>query len=91
MVGVSTILTVCVTFLISMVLPIVVYIIYGVKNKGQGCLDRLVIRCSRLCHFSGDYKDTYFERTGGLGRLSDLCLSELCFVLSDAGIYGRTF
>ena len=34
MVGVSTILAVCVTFLISMVLPIVVYIIYGVKNKG---------------------------------------------------------
>ena len=36
MVGVSTILAVCVTFLISMVLPIVVYIIYGVKNKGKG-------------------------------------------------------
>lgn len=36
MVGVSTIIAVCVTLFISLVLPIVVYIMYGVKNKGKG-------------------------------------------------------
>jgi len=36
MVSVSTIIAVCVTLLITMVFPIVLYIVYGIKNKGKG-------------------------------------------------------
>ena len=36
MVGTASILAMVVTLLISTVLPILVYIIYGVKNKGKG-------------------------------------------------------
>lgn len=36
MVGVSTIIAVCITLFISLLLPIIAYIIYGMKNKGKG-------------------------------------------------------
>lgn len=36
MVGTSTIIAICVTLCISLILPLVIYIIYGVKNKGKG-------------------------------------------------------
>lgn len=36
MVSSATILGVCVTLFISLLLPIIVYIVYGVKNKGKG-------------------------------------------------------
>lgn len=36
MVGIATILAVCVTLVISLILPIAICIIYGVKNKGKG-------------------------------------------------------
>ena len=36
MVGVATILSVCVTLFISLILPMILYIVYGVKNKGKG-------------------------------------------------------
>ena len=36
MVGVSTIITICITLCICLIVPLVAYIIYGVKNKGKG-------------------------------------------------------
>lgn len=36
MVGVSTIITICITLCICLIVPLAVYIIYGVKNKGKG-------------------------------------------------------
>lgn len=36
MISASTIIAVCVTLFISLILPLVVYIVYGVKNKGKG-------------------------------------------------------
>lgn len=36
MVSISTIIAVCVTLFISLFLPIIIYIVYGVKNKGKG-------------------------------------------------------
>ncbi len=36
MIGFGTIITVCITFFICMILPIIIYIVYGVKNKGKG-------------------------------------------------------
>lgn len=36
MVGISTIVAVCVTLFVSLFLPIIFYIVYGVKNKGKG-------------------------------------------------------
>ncbi len=36
MVNVSTIIAVCVTLFISLVLPVIAYIMYGVKNKAKG-------------------------------------------------------
>lgn len=36
MVSISTIIGVCITLFISLILPIVIYIIYGIKNKGKG-------------------------------------------------------
>lgn len=36
MVSIATIIAVCVTLFVSMVLPLILYIVYGVKNKGQG-------------------------------------------------------
>lgn len=36
MVGTSTIITVCITLFISLILPIILYIVYGIKNKGKG-------------------------------------------------------
>lgn len=35
MVGISTIIAVCVTLFISLLLPVIVYIVYGVRNKGK--------------------------------------------------------
>lgn len=36
MVGTSTMIAVCVTLCVSLLLPIIVYIVYGIKNKGKG-------------------------------------------------------
>lgn len=36
MVSTSTIIAMCVTLFVSLLLPIIVYIMYGVKNKGKG-------------------------------------------------------
>lgn len=36
MVGTSTIVAACVTLFVSLLLPIIIYIVYGVKNKGKG-------------------------------------------------------
>lgn len=36
MVKSTTILTVCVTLFITLILPIIVYVVYGVRNKGKG-------------------------------------------------------
>lgn len=36
MVKSTTILTVCITLFISLILPIIIYIVYGIKNKGKG-------------------------------------------------------
>ena len=36
MVSTSAIVAVCVTLFISLLLPIIVYIVYGVRNKGRG-------------------------------------------------------
>lgn len=36
MVGVSTIIAVCVTLFVSLILPVIVCIVYGVKHKGKG-------------------------------------------------------
>lgn len=36
MVGVSTIITVCITLFVSFILPLILYIVYAVKNKGKG-------------------------------------------------------
>lgn len=35
-VGVGTIITVCITLFICLVLPVIAYVVYGVKNKGKG-------------------------------------------------------
>lgn len=36
MVSISTIITACITLFITLILPVIVYVIYGVKNKGKG-------------------------------------------------------
>ena len=36
MVGVSSIIAICITLFITLVLPLIVYVIYGIKNKGEG-------------------------------------------------------
>lgn len=36
MVSVATIVTACITLFITLILPVIVYVIYGVKNKGKG-------------------------------------------------------
>ncbi len=35
-VGAGTIITVCITLFICLVLPVIAYVVYGVKNKGKG-------------------------------------------------------
>lgn len=36
MVSATTIVTVCITLFITLILPVIVYLIYGLKNKGKG-------------------------------------------------------
>lgn len=36
MVSISTIITVCITLFVTLILPVIVYVIYGVRNKGKG-------------------------------------------------------
>ncbi|MBO5071048.1 MAG: YhfC family intramembrane metalloprotease [Roseburia sp.] len=36
MVGTSTIIAACITLFVALVLPLIIYIVYGVKNKGKG-------------------------------------------------------
>lgn len=36
MISLATILAVCVTLFISLILPLIVYIVYGIRNKGKG-------------------------------------------------------
>lgn len=36
MISTSTIIAVCITLFVSLILPLIIYIVYGVKNKGKG-------------------------------------------------------
>lgn len=36
MVGVSSIVAICITLAVTLFLPLVIYLVYGIKNKGKG-------------------------------------------------------
>ncbi len=98
MVSISTMIAVCVTLFISMVLPVILYIVYGVKNKGEG------VWSGWLMGAAGFFVMQYSLRTPlivllptipGFMELAEKYYLLYCFVLAfSAGLFemfGRLF
>ena len=82
MVPSATIITVSITLFICLALPVIVYLVYGVKNKGKG------VWTAWLLGAAGFFVFQILLRSPILSVVYDLCNRTLCMVLSASGPYG---